>query len=142
MMSNLFESKASKNCKFKISSESWVFTGVIPFYSPCISSIEPFHSTKPVFSFQIPLSMFCHQVEIRFGQRWGNIIVWASLILGQPLCIMMYYHDYVITHFGQSLLDKYGHAWSLEYSPYRFHIFFAESNLILSGINSSLRMAF
>lgn len=57
---------------------------------------------------QIPLSIFCKWVEDRFGPRWGNIIVWASLILGQPLCIMMYYHDYVITHFGESLLDRYG----------------------------------
>jgi diacylglycerol O-acyltransferase-1 len=44
------------------------------------------------------------------GPRWGNIVVWASLILGQPLCIMMYYHDYVVTHFGQELLETFGHA--------------------------------
>ncbi|XP_014253436.1 diacylglycerol O-acyltransferase 1 isoform X2 [Cimex lectularius] len=56
---------------------------------------------------QIPLSMFCHWVEKNFGCRWSNMIVWASLILGQPLCIMMYYHDYVITHFGESLIDRY-----------------------------------
>ncbi|KAL1124665.1 hypothetical protein AAG570_001289 [Ranatra chinensis] len=57
---------------------------------------------------QIPLSILCHTVEKKFGPRWGNIIVWASLILGQPLCIMMYYHDYVITHFGEALIDSYG----------------------------------
>uniref|UniRef100_A0A023EY91 O-acyltransferase n=2 Tax=Triatoma infestans TaxID=30076 RepID=A0A023EY91_TRIIF len=56
---------------------------------------------------QIPLSMFCRWVETKYGSRWGNIIVWASLILGQPLCIMMYYHDYVITHFGEALLENY-----------------------------------
>uniref|UniRef100_T1HID0 O-acyltransferase n=1 Tax=Rhodnius prolixus TaxID=13249 RepID=T1HID0_RHOPR len=56
---------------------------------------------------QIPLSMMCKWVEARYGSRWGNIIVWASLILGQPLCIMMYYHDYVITHFGEALLENY-----------------------------------
>ncbi|KAK9510109.1 hypothetical protein O3M35_004962 [Rhynocoris fuscipes] len=56
---------------------------------------------------QIPLSVFCKKIEARFGGRWGNIIVWASLILGQPLCIMMYYHDYVITHFGEALLENY-----------------------------------
>jgi len=33
----------------------------------------------------------------------GNIIVWASIILGQPLCIMCYYHDYVVQHFKHSL---------------------------------------
>lgn len=51
--------------------------------------------------------MMCKWVEARYGSRWGNIIVWASLILGQPLCIMMYYHDYVITHFGEALLENY-----------------------------------
>ncbi len=47
-------------------------------------------------------------IEKRFGPRLGNILVWMSLILGQPLCIMMYYHDYVITHFGKNLLDQFG----------------------------------
>ncbi|XP_066905974.1 diacylglycerol O-acyltransferase 1 [Halyomorpha halys] len=56
---------------------------------------------------QLPLSHLCHFAEKNFGPRWGNMIVWASLILGQPLCIMMYYHDYVITHFGESLLESY-----------------------------------
>lgn len=59
---------------------------------------------------QIPLSMVCRTIEVKFGPRWGNIIVWTSLILGQPLCIMMYYHDYVITHFGEALIDRYGHV--------------------------------
>ncbi|CAH1391891.1 unnamed protein product [Nezara viridula] len=56
---------------------------------------------------QLPLSHLCRSVEKNLGPRWGNMIVWASLILGQPLCIMMYYHDYVITHFGESLLESY-----------------------------------
>ncbi|KAI5742907.1 hypothetical protein M8J77_012493 [Diaphorina citri] len=59
---------------------------------------------------QIPLSMLSRHVEKKYGPRWGNIIVWSSLILGQPLCIMMYYHDFVITHFGEALLDKYSHV--------------------------------
>ncbi|KAM7354166.1 diacylglycerol O-acyltransferase isoform 1-T2 [Cochliomyia hominivorax] len=52
---------------------------------------------------QIPLSAISKSVERSLGPRMGNIIVWASIILGQPLCIMMYYHDYVITHFKDSL---------------------------------------
>ncbi|XP_021917601.1 diacylglycerol O-acyltransferase 1 [Zootermopsis nevadensis] len=59
---------------------------------------------------QIPLSIFSKFMETRYGPRWGNIVVWASLILGQPLCIMMYYHDYVITHIGEDLIDGYGHV--------------------------------
>lgn len=50
---------------------------------------------------QIPLSEFSKYMEKNYGPRWGNIIVWASIILGQPLCIMMYYHDYVVTHFNE-----------------------------------------
>lgn len=52
---------------------------------------------------QIPLSAISKSVERSLGPRMGNIIVWASIILGQPLCIMMYYHDYVITHFKEAL---------------------------------------
>ncbi|XP_043506500.1 diacylglycerol O-acyltransferase 1 isoform X3 [Frieseomelitta varia] len=56
---------------------------------------------------QIPLSLISRKVEKHWGTRWGNITVWASLIIGQPLCIMMYYHDYVITHFGENLIEDH-----------------------------------
>lgn len=59
---------------------------------------------------QIPLSQFSRYMEKTWGPRWGNVIVWASIIMGQPLCIMMYYHDYVVMHFGQSLIEDYGHV--------------------------------
>lgn len=49
---------------------------------------------------QMPLSYISRAMEVRWGPRWGNIVVWASIILGQPLCIMMYYHDYMITNFN------------------------------------------
>ena len=35
-------------------------------------------------------------VRKRFSPRLGNVLVWLSLIIGQPLAIMMYYHDYII----------------------------------------------
>ncbi|XP_011137917.1 diacylglycerol O-acyltransferase 1 [Harpegnathos saltator] len=56
---------------------------------------------------QIPLSVLSKMAERYLGARYGNIVVWASLIIGQPLCIMMYYHDYVVTHFGESLIEDY-----------------------------------
>ncbi|XP_058802652.1 diacylglycerol O-acyltransferase 1 isoform X1 [Phymastichus coffea] len=59
---------------------------------------------------QIPLSVLSKHVERNWGARWGNIVVWASLIIGQPLCIMMYYHDYVVTHYGETLLEDYSHV--------------------------------
>lgn len=43
---------------------------------------------------QIPLSYIAKFMEKNYGPRWGNLVVWASIILGQPLAIMMYYHDY------------------------------------------------
>jgi len=58
---------------------------------------------------QLPLSWLCKIVAGQHNERprWGNVIVWASLILGQPLCIMMYYHDYVITHFGPQWIGSF-----------------------------------
>jgi len=54
------------------------------------------------------LSYLSKFMEQQCGPRWGNVTVWASLIVGQPLCIMMYYHDYIVTHFGTELLESYG----------------------------------
>ncbi|KAH9632733.1 hypothetical protein HF086_013105 [Spodoptera exigua] len=48
---------------------------------------------------QPPLAIISRTAEKRLGPRWGNIMVWSSLILGQPLAIMMYYHDYAMLHF-------------------------------------------
>ncbi|GAB0086907.1 O-acyltransferase [Sergentomyia squamirostris] len=50
---------------------------------------------------QIPLARLSNHVKERFGPRWGNIIVWSSLIIGQPLAIMMYYHDYIVTYYRE-----------------------------------------
>ncbi|BFZ19815.1 hypothetical protein BsWGS_22854 [Bradybaena similaris] len=30
--------------------------------------------------------------------KWGNIIMWLSLILGQPVAILAYFHDYYVEH--------------------------------------------
>ena len=57
---------------------------------------------------QIPLIVVSKQVEKRFGSRAGNGVMWSSLILGHPLAIMMYYHDYIIENYGPSLVSQYG----------------------------------
>ncbi|GFX06452.1 diacylglycerol O-acyltransferase 1 [Trichonephila clavipes] len=44
---------------------------------------------------QLPFSRF---VEIYMHKQYGNMAVWISLIIGQPLCILMYYHDYYVLH--------------------------------------------
>ncbi|KAF9809563.1 hypothetical protein SFRURICE_020860 [Spodoptera frugiperda] len=48
---------------------------------------------------QPPMAVISRTAEIKLGARWGNLMVWSSLILGQPLAIMMYYHDYAMLHF-------------------------------------------
>ncbi|XP_065186431.1 diacylglycerol O-acyltransferase 1-like [Sycon ciliatum] len=43
---------------------------------------------------QIPTSLFCSHVL--GGGNWGNVVMWLSLILGQPIAALMYVHDYLI----------------------------------------------
>lgn len=47
--------------------------------------------------FQIPFAYFVATFSAH--PQWANTAVWLSLILGQPLCILMYYHDYYIANF-------------------------------------------
>jgi diacylglycerol O-acyltransferase-1 len=46
--------------------------------------------------FQIPFAM----IVARLGNypQIANCAVWLSLIIGQPLCILMYYHDYFVSY--------------------------------------------
>ena len=46
--------------------------------------------------------------EVHVGPRAGNIIVWLSLIIGQPLALLMYYHDFVIEHYGKEDIQSFG----------------------------------
>ena len=61
---------------------------------------------------QIPLIILSRKVERRYGAQVGNVMMWASLILGHPLAIMMYYHDFVIENYGPSLIQKFGQLQS------------------------------
>ncbi len=61
-----------------------------------------------VLTTQIPLIFVSEALERRLGPRAGNICVWISLIIGQPLVIMMYYHDFVVEHYGAELINFYG----------------------------------
>lgn len=42
---------------------------------------------------QLPWARF---VSSYFNNHFANVAVWMSLIIGQPLCILMYYHDYYV----------------------------------------------
>lgn len=51
---------------------------------------------------QVP---FAFVIDKCFRNRYnnlGNMAVWISLIIGQPLAILMYYHDYYIINYGTS----------------------------------------
>jgi hypothetical protein len=63
--------------------------------------------TEPVL-LQIPLIVVSKYLETAIGPRAGNICVWLSLIIGQPLALMMYYHDFVVEHYGKELISYYG----------------------------------
>ena len=57
---------------------------------------------------QIPLMVISTYAETHFGPRAGNLIVWMSLIIGQPLAVLMYYHDFVVDHYGQDVIESFG----------------------------------
>ena len=78
---------------------------------------------------QAPLFPISKFVEKYFGPRLGNVFVWMSLILGlphqliidnpdcflgQPLAVMMYYHDYVVDHFGEEEITAFADLQSFQ----------------------------
>ena len=48
------------------------------------------------------------KMKKELGVRAGNLVVWLSLIIGQPLALMMYYHDFVVEHYGSELITTFG----------------------------------
>lgn len=46
---------------------------------------------------QIPLSFVTD--KILQGGRAGNIMMWVTLILGQPMAILIYVHDWYFMHY-------------------------------------------
>ncbi|KAJ8386827.1 hypothetical protein AAFF_G00166220 [Aldrovandia affinis] len=48
---------------------------------------------------QIPLAWFVGRF---LRGNYGNAAVWISLIIGQPVAVLMYVHDYYVLHFRES----------------------------------------
>lgn len=46
--------------------------------------------------FQIPLAWF---VSKFLRGNYGNAAVWISLIIGQPVAVLMYVHDYYVLNY-------------------------------------------
>uniref|UniRef100_A0AAX7V9K9 O-acyltransferase n=1 Tax=Astatotilapia calliptera TaxID=8154 RepID=A0AAX7V9K9_ASTCA len=48
---------------------------------------------------QVPLALF---VSRFLNGNYGNAAVWISLIIGQPIAVLMYVHDYYVIHYGST----------------------------------------
>lgn len=51
---------------------------------------------------QVPLISLTEAIRKRLkSDSWGNIIFWASFcVLGQPMCLILYYHDWLLENMG------------------------------------------
>lgn len=48
---------------------------------------------------QVPFALI---ISRYLHKDYGNMAVWLSLIIGQPLCILAYYHDYYVIHYNET----------------------------------------
>ncbi|KAK2080625.1 hypothetical protein QBZ16_000479 [Prototheca wickerhamii] len=81
-----------------------VWAGIVVFFVSAVFHewivALPLHMVKGWaflgIMFQVPLMLVTEKLKQQFNSdRIGNAIFWISFcILGQPLCIMLYYHDY------------------------------------------------
>ena len=42
---------------------------------------------------QVPLAV----ISLKLSPRLGNVVMWVSLIIGQPAVVLMYFHDYYLS---------------------------------------------
>lgn len=51
---------------------------------------------------QVPLISLTEAIRKRLkSDSWGNIIFWLSFcVLGQPMCLILYYHDWLLENMG------------------------------------------
>lgn len=55
--------------------------------------------TSELESLQVPLAWFVGRF---LNGNYGNAAVWISLIIGQPVAVLMYVHDYYVIHYGST----------------------------------------
>ncbi|CDW52528.1 diacylglycerol O acyltransferase 1 [Trichuris trichiura] len=95
---HLYKPLLSYGCSSMIANVSvFVFSA---FFHEYLTSV-PLHIFR-IWAFvgmvmQIPLNIITSAIPAE-NHPWGNLLVWLSLILGQPLCILMYYHDWYVAH--------------------------------------------
>lgn len=74
---------------------------------------------------QVPLAMFTAKF-CKGRHQIGNMIVWMSLILGQPIAILAYVHDYYV---GNVLLSF--HHWGRKFCVFIRVNNFEKKNIFL-----------
>ncbi|XP_034242431.1 diacylglycerol O-acyltransferase 1-like [Thrips palmi] len=79
---------------------TFVFSGVFHEYlvSPPIRMFRVYAFLAMVA--QMPIGDFSEWVCRKFGVRWGNAVVWFTIVIGQPLSIIMYVRDYQLAYNG------------------------------------------
>jgi diacylglycerol O-acyltransferase-1 len=61
-----------------------------------------------VLLLQVPLISLTEKLRQRLkSDTWGNYAFWLTFcIIGQPVCLLMYVHDYLFTHGGYRQLSS------------------------------------
>ena len=61
------------------------------------------YRVTPAIDLQVPMVIVTEWLKRKIKKPLvGNVIFWISFcIIGQPLCMIMYYHDYVHFHMSQ-----------------------------------------
>lgn len=49
---------------------------------------------------QIPLAALTNWMSKRYSPHYGNMVVWTSLIIGQPMAVLAYVYYYYVLRFG------------------------------------------
>lgn len=82
----------------------WAFMGMMAQVRLSESTISPITHTHThtlqtceLWPPQVPLAWF---VSRFLNGNYGNAAVWISLIIGQPVAVLMYVHDYYVLHYG------------------------------------------
>lgn len=66
------------------------------------------HSHLHLLLLQVPLISLTEKLRQRLkSDTWGNYAFWLTFcIIGQPVCLLMYVHDYIYTHGGYRQLSS------------------------------------
>ena len=70
----------------------------------CSATFDP---ASDSLLFQMPAGDVSEWACKRLGPRWGNVVMWFSILVGQPAAVLLYLRDYVLAHDGPAGLAVY-----------------------------------